>query len=169
MTPCPFFSLVEEVQAQLVLGEFLFACLHQNELELCARCSATHSGESQESAFTRARPSGWGETFRCDVLELLLVHSAAARANYRVVEPDAAQEFCLGHDAAVWRCFITFTQIEESQPPDVRDTVTFQAVSQCRAELTERWGSSHRHGTPLHTASDLQHGSLKTRNQRMAI
>ena len=34
---------------------------------------------------------------------LLLVHCAAARANYmmRVVEPEAAQEFCQRHDAAL--------------------------------------------------------------------
>ena len=42
---------------------------------------------------------------------LLLVHCAAARANHmmRVVEPEAAQEFCQRHDAALWRCFCTFT------------------------------------------------------------
>ena len=44
---------------------------------------------------------------------LLLVHCAVARANYmmRVVELEAAQEFCQRHDAALWRCFCTFTQI----------------------------------------------------------
>ena len=105
----------------------------------------------------------------------------------RVVEPDAAQEFCRRH-AAVWRSFCPFTQIEESQPRDVRDTASvplvlgglglrsathpqiaaalvtelrqsnipsLQAASQYRAELTGKIGPCHRHGTPLHTASEL--------------
>ena len=61
---------------------------------------------------------------------LLLVHCAAAQTNYmsRVVEPDAAQEFCRRHDVAVWRCFCTFTQIEESQPRGVRDTPSMPLV-----------------------------------------
>ena len=44
---------------------------------------------------------------------LLLVHCAVASANYmmRVVELEAAQEFCQRHDAALRRCFCTFTQI----------------------------------------------------------
>ena len=39
---------------------------------------------------------------------LLLVQCAAVQTDYmsRVVEPDAAQEFCRRHDAAVWRCFL---------------------------------------------------------------
>ena len=52
------------------------------------------------------------------------------RANYmmRVVEPEVVQEFCQRHDAALWRCFCTFTQIEESQPRDVRDTASMPLV-----------------------------------------
>ena len=46
----------------------------------------------------------------------------------RVVERDAVQEFCRRHDAAVWRCFCTFTQIEESQPRDVRATASMPLV-----------------------------------------
>ena len=67
---------------------------------------------------------------------LLLVHCAAARANYmsRVVEPDAAPEFCRRHDAAVWRCFCTFTKIEESQPRDERHSLHASGVGRTRAE-----------------------------------
>ena len=57
---------------------------------------------------------------------LLVVHCAAARANYltRVVEPGAALEFCQRHDASMWRCFCAFARIEPEQPEDVWDTAS---------------------------------------------
>ena len=42
--------------------------IRQNALVLCTRCSRTHSGESQESAFNRARPRsgiGLGRNLQC--------------------------------------------------------------------------------------------------------
>ena len=44
---------------------------------------------------------------------LLLVHCAAARANYiaRVVEPESTEEFCRRHDRGLWRCLCTILQI----------------------------------------------------------
>ena len=61
---------------------------------------------------------------------LLLVHCAAARANYisRVVEPEAAEEFCRRHDAGLWRCFCACLQIDPDQPQDVMDTATMPLV-----------------------------------------
>ena len=43
----------------------------------------------------------------------------------------ALQEFCRRHNAAVWRCFWTFTQIKESKPRDVRDTAIMPLVLGC--------------------------------------
>ena len=39
---------------------------------------------------------------------LLLVHCASARADHisRVVEPEAAEDFCQRHDAGLWSVFV---------------------------------------------------------------
>ena len=57
---------------------------------------------------------------------LLLVHCVSARANYisKVVEPEAAEDFCRRHDARLWRCFCACMQIDPDQPQDVMDTAT---------------------------------------------
>ena len=48
---------------------------------------------------------------------LLLVHCAAARANYiaRVVAPLAAEQFCDTHDMGLWRCLCSILQIPVGQ------------------------------------------------------
>ena len=57
---------------------------------------------------------------------LLLVHCASARPNYisRVVEPEAAEDFCRRHDAGLWMCFCACMQIDPDQSQDVMDTAT---------------------------------------------
>ena len=57
---------------------------------------------------------------------LLLVHCAAARANYmtRVVEPGATQEFSTRNDAALWNCLCQIMQIPTTQLDDVRETAS---------------------------------------------
>ena len=61
---------------------------------------------------------------------LLLVHCAAARANYmtRVVEPGATQEFCDRNDGALWQCLSRIMQIPATQPDDVRETASMPMV-----------------------------------------
>ena len=56
----------------------------------------------------------------------LLVHCAAARANYmtRVVEPGATQEFSTRNDAALWNCLCQIMQIPTTQLDDVRETAS---------------------------------------------
>ena len=89
------------------------------------------------NAFVRAhleRTSGEHQTLLDRILMvsdlqsswLLLVHSASARANYisRVVEPEAAEDFCRRHDAGLWRCFCACMQIDPDQSQDVMDTAT---------------------------------------------
>ena len=52
---------------------------------------------------------------------LLLVHCAAARANYiaRVVAPLAAEQFGDTHDMGLWRCLCSILQIPVEQEADV--------------------------------------------------
>ena len=61
---------------------------------------------------------------------LLLVHCAAARANYmtRVVEPGATQEFCDRNDVTLWQCLSRIMQIPTTQPDDVRETASMPMV-----------------------------------------
>ena len=61
---------------------------------------------------------------------------------------DAPQEFCRRHNAAVWRCFCTFTQIKESKTRDVRDTAIMPLVlgglgprNATRTSKPARWAS----------------------------
>ena len=52
---------------------------------------------------------------------LLLVHCAAARANYqvRVVEPRTVEDFCRTHDEQLWQWLCSILQISLDQPLDV--------------------------------------------------
>ena len=61
---------------------------------------------------------------------LLLVHCAAARANYiaRVVAPLAAEQFCNTHDMGLWRCLCSILQIPMEQEADVRGAASMPLV-----------------------------------------
>ena len=198
---------LEEVQAQLIPGEFLFAYL--DDIIVISTPEHVAAGIRIHQSKTKIWNRAGEKPAVCDVLEhmariadptacvylegttadhqllldripllgdlqslsLLLVYCAAARADNmsRVVEPDAAREFCRRHDAAVWRCFCTFTQIEEWQPRDVRDTASMPLVlgglglrSASRTSKPAYWASwadclsmvQRRHP---HVAAVLQH------------
>ena len=61
---------------------------------------------------------------------LLLVHCAAARANYiaRVVAPLAAEQFCNTHDMGLWFCLCSILQIPVEQEADVRGAASMPLV-----------------------------------------
>ena len=61
---------------------------------------------------------------------LLLVHCAAARANYiaRVVAPLAVEQFCNTHDMGLWRCLCSILQIPVEQEADVRGAASMPLV-----------------------------------------
>ena len=56
----------------------------------------------------------------------ILVHCAAARANYvaRVVEPLTARQLCERHDIGSWRRLCAVMQISPDQPEDVVETAS---------------------------------------------
>ena len=81
---------------------------------------------------------------------LLLVHCAAARANYvaRVVEPGSAEHFCRRHDAGLWQCLCTILQISPNQGEDVVGAASMPLVlgglglrSACRVSQPAYWAS----------------------------
>ena len=61
---------------------------------------------------------------------LLLVHCAAARANYlcRVVEPATVVDFCRTHDERLWRCLCSTVQMPPEQPEEVVQAATMPLV-----------------------------------------
>ena len=81
---------------------------------------------------------------------LLLVHCAAARANYvaRVVEPGSAEPFCQRHDAGLWQCLCAILQISPDQGEDVVGAASMPLVlgglglrSACRVSQPAYWAS----------------------------
>ena len=61
---------------------------------------------------------------------LLLVHCAAARANYtaKVVAPKSAEEFCRRHDEGLWRCLCDILQIPAEQADEVWSAASMPMV-----------------------------------------
>ena len=57
---------------------------------------------------------------------LLVVHCAAARANYQVraVVPRTVEDFCRTHDEQLWQCLCSILQISLDQPLDVWQTAS---------------------------------------------
>ena len=81
---------------------------------------------------------------------LLLVHCAAARANYvaRVVEPGSAEHFCRRHDVGLWQCLCAILQISPDQGEDVVGAASMPLVlgglglrSACRVSQPAYWAS----------------------------
>ena len=80
----------------------------------------------------------------------ILVHCAAARANYvaRVVEPMTARQFCERHDVGLWRCLCATVQIPPDQPEDVVEAASMPMVlggvglrSAVRVSVPAYWAS----------------------------
>ena len=61
---------------------------------------------------------------------LLLLHCAAARANYllRVVEPGAAAQYASSHDEGLWNCLCAILQVDSVQTWATRDAATMPLV-----------------------------------------
>ena len=61
---------------------------------------------------------------------LLLLHCAAARANYllRVVEPGAAAQYATSHDEGLWNCLCATLQVDSVQTWARRDAATIPLV-----------------------------------------
>ena len=73
---------------------------------------------------------------------LLLSYCASARANFvlRTVRPELAVEFCVSHDAAIWKCLTTILGVQASAVPEL----THRTVSLPLTRSAERIKDTHR-------------------------
>ena len=111
---------------------------------------------------------------------LLLVHCAAARANYmtRVVEPGATRDFSERNDEALWQCLCQIMRISPTQAEDIRLTATLPMVlgglglrSATRVRQAAYWSSwadclpmvHHRHPMVAATLVAQLSGNPETR------
>ena len=70
--------------------------------------------------------------------------SASARANFvlRTVRPELAGEFCVSHDAAIWKCLTTILGVQASAVPELTHSVT--PSHSRRPRSAERIKDTHR-------------------------